>query len=154
MVVAWASVLSPDRRVGFMSTTVVSGEVCTGVCTRRASVTAMSQTSRSVEPNAGNFVTQKGAYGLDDAVRLIDGSHRRIDLLPLVLKPDGDGWMKIDDDAWLRFPAEHMRATGVIAGRRVRCLSAELMGGSKTPGGSFTGEKTAHDLRVLAELPR
>src|SRR5579875_205037 len=48
-------------------------EVCTGVCTRRVSVACLSQTSRLVEPNAGYFVTQKGAYGIRTRAAAVRG---------------------------------------------------------------------------------
>jgi hypothetical protein len=49
------------------------GEVCTGVCTRRASPACLSQMTRLVNPIRLDFVTQKGAYGIRTRAAAVRG---------------------------------------------------------------------------------
>jgi lincosamide nucleotidyltransferase A/C/D/E len=82
---------------------------------------------------------------------LRDPRGRQVDFHPLVFDEAGNGWQQLSETgrAWGRYPAEDLQATGVIGGRRVRCLSAELQLRFR-----LTHEWTArdeHDLRLVVE---
>jgi lincosamide nucleotidyltransferase A/C/D/E len=57
---------------------------------------------------------------------LSDRADRRVDLHPLVLDARGNGWQPAGEDRWWLYTANGLRASGVVAGRELRCLSAEL----------------------------
>ena len=68
------------------------------------------------------------APGLPARLVLRDEMGRQIDIHPLRFDEDGNGWQQLSETAraWGRYPAEHLRAIGVIADRRVQCSSPEL----------------------------
>jgi lincosamide nucleotidyltransferase A/C/D/E len=65
--------------------------------------------------------------GLPARLVMIDLEGREVDLHPLVFDTEGNGWQQLSDSgrAWGCYPAEHLRATGTVAGQTVRCVSAE-----------------------------
>jgi lincosamide nucleotidyltransferase A/C/D/E len=79
-----------------------------------------------------------------------DDRDREIDLHPLVFDKDGNGWQQLSESgrAWGCYPAEHLQATGTIAGRRVRCLSPELQ--ARFRMAYEWSERDEHDLGLLA----
>ncbi len=66
----------------------VAGEVCTGVCTRRASATSLTRTYRLVEPNQPNRARQEGAYGIRTRATAVRGRRPR-PLDECAVKPQG-----------------------------------------------------------------
>jgi lincosamide nucleotidyltransferase A/C/D/E len=74
---------------------------------------------------------------------------RRVDLHPVVFDVGGNGWQPLGDDAWGAYPAEGLEASGEVAGRAVRCISAELQ--VRHHLGYPPGEHDRHDLRLLYE---
>jgi lincosamide nucleotidyltransferase A/C/D/E len=94
--------------------------------------------------------------GLPARLVLRDGRSREIDFHPLVFDKHGHGWQQLSDSgrAWGSYPAEHLQATGSIAGRRVQCLTPELQ--VRFRMGYEWSERDEHDLKLLAsnfELP-
>jgi lincosamide nucleotidyltransferase A/C/D/E len=89
--------------------------------------------------------------GLPARLVLRDRRGRQVDLHPLVFDEAGNGWQQLSRTgrAWGRYPAEHLQATGSIAGRRVRCLSAELQFRFRLTHEWSAGDE--HDLRLLIE---
>jgi hypothetical protein len=51
---------------------------------------------------------------------------RQVDLHPVLFDRHGHGWQDLGTDAWGAYPAEELTATGVIAGRSVRCKTPAL----------------------------
>lgn len=94
--------------------------------------------------------------GLPARLVLRDSRGLQIDLHPLVFDTDGHGWQQLSGSgrAWGRYPAEHLVATGKIAGRGVRCLTPELQ--VRFRMGYEWSEHDEHDLNLLAshfEIP-
>jgi lincosamide nucleotidyltransferase A/C/D/E len=94
--------------------------------------------------------------GLPARLVLRDDRNREIDLHPLAFDEDGNGWQQLSgsERAWGCYPARHLRATGTIGDRRVRCLSPELQ--VRFRMGYEWSERDEHDLRLLVttfELP-
>ncbi len=89
--------------------------------------------------------------GLPARLVLRDGAGRQIDIHPLVFDDEGNGWQRLSATgrAWDRYPAEHLQATGVIAGRRVRCLSPELQVRFRL--GYEWSSRDEHDIVLLAD---
>lgn len=87
--------------------------------------------------------------GLPARLVMRDGRGRQVDLHPLVFDVAGSGWQQLSQSgrAWGRYPAEHLRATGGIRGRSVRCLSPELQVRFRLAH-EWT-ESDEHDLRLL-----
>jgi lincosamide nucleotidyltransferase A/C/D/E len=88
--------------------------------------------------------------GLPARLVLRDDRGRQIDIHPLLFDEDGHGWQQLSDTgrAWARYPAEHLRATGSIAGVRVRCLSPELQ--VRFRAGYEWSSRDEHDIDVVA----
>jgi lincosamide nucleotidyltransferase A/C/D/E len=88
--------------------------------------------------------------GLPSRLVVRNGRSREIDLHPLVFDKRGDGWQQLSKSgrAWGRYPSEHLQATGTIAGREVRCLTAELQVRFRL-GYEWSG-RDEHDLSLLA----
>jgi lincosamide nucleotidyltransferase A/C/D/E len=88
--------------------------------------------------------------GLPARLVLRDSRSRQVDVHPLVFDTDGDGWQQLSESghAWGSYPAEHLRATGTIAGWEVRCLSPELQ--ARFRMGYEWSERDEHDLHLLA----
>jgi lincosamide nucleotidyltransferase A/C/D/E len=73
------------------------------------------------------FRHDEGAWpGLPARFVLVDAGGRQVDLHPLVLDVDGNGWQRLGERSWGLYPAADLDASGLIAGRRVRCISADL----------------------------
>jgi lincosamide nucleotidyltransferase A/C/D/E len=94
--------------------------------------------------------------GLPARCVLVDAQGREVDLHPLVFDAAGDGWQQLIADAptpprcgaaWGRYPAEHLGARGVIGGRTVRCLSAELQ--MRFHQGYAWSASDRHDVALL-----
>jgi lincosamide nucleotidyltransferase A/C/D/E len=81
-------------------------------------------------------------------LRAADG--RQVDLHPLVWDESGDGWQELGDGTWGRYPAAGLTGEGVIAGRRVRCTTAELQ--RVHHEGYEPTETDRHDLRLLETI--
>jgi lincosamide nucleotidyltransferase A/C/D/E len=64
--------------------------------------------------------------GLPARLVLVDADGREVDLHPVIFDRHGCGWQDLGADAWGAYPAEELTATGVIAGRSVRCKSPTL----------------------------
>jgi lincosamide nucleotidyltransferase A/C/D/E len=88
--------------------------------------------------------------GLSARLVMRDASGREGDLHPLVLDDAGDGWQQLSSsgNAWGRYPAEELAATGVVARRRVRCLGPELQ--YRFRMGYEWAERDEHDIRLLS----
>jgi lincosamide nucleotidyltransferase A/C/D/E len=64
--------------------------------------------------------------GLPARLVLVDADGREVDLHPVIFDRHGHGWQDLGADAWGDYPAEGLTATGVIAGRSVRCKTPTL----------------------------
>jgi lincosamide nucleotidyltransferase A/C/D/E len=89
--------------------------------------------------------------GLPARLVLRDAEGRQIDIHPLVFDDEGNGWQQLSDTgrAWGRYPAEHLRSTGMIAGHDVHCLSPELQVRFRL--GHEWSNRDEHDLLLLAD---
>jgi lincosamide nucleotidyltransferase A/C/D/E len=74
---------------------------------------------------------------------------RRVDLHPVVFDVAGNGWQPLSENAWGAYPSEGLGAIGVIEGRTVPCLTAELQ--LRHHLGYPWDEHDRHDMRALAE---
>jgi lincosamide nucleotidyltransferase A/C/D/E len=91
------------------------------------------------------------APGLPARLVLRDHRYRQIDIHPLVFDGHGNGWQQLSQTgrAWGCYPAEHLRATGTIAGHHVHCLSPELQ--VRFRMGYEWSSRDEHDIRLLTD---
>jgi lincosamide nucleotidyltransferase A/C/D/E len=88
--------------------------------------------------------------GLPARLVLRDDRGRQVDLHPLVFDAEGNGWQQLSArGAWGCYPAADLAASGTIAGRLVRCISAQLQ--LRFHLGHEWNEREQHDLRLLNE---
>ncbi len=88
--------------------------------------------------------------GLPARFVVCDARGRQIDFHPVVFDERG-GWQDLGDGTRGLYPASDLGAVGTIAGRQVRCISAELQ--LQHHRGYEWTEKDEHDARALvAEL--
>ena len=87
--------------------------------------------------------------GLPGRLVLRDPRGRQVDLHVVVLDADGNAWQELDGGAWGLYPRADLAAEGAIAGRAVRCVSAELQLRHRL--GYPWRDADQHDLRLLRE---
>ncbi|HEY3070908.1 MAG TPA: hypothetical protein VGJ34_11395 [Gaiellaceae bacterium] len=89
--------------------------------------------------------------GLPARLVMRDARGREVDFHPLIFDHSGDGWQQLSESgrAWGRYPAKDLGATGVIAGRPVRCLSPVLQ--LRFRMGYEWSERDEHDIRRVIE---
>jgi lincosamide nucleotidyltransferase A/C/D/E len=89
--------------------------------------------------------------GLPARLVLRSADGRQADVHPLSFDAEGNGWQKLSPTGrgWGHYPAEHLGATGEIAGLKVRCISPELQVRFRM-GYEWT-ERDEHDIGLLAE---
>jgi lincosamide nucleotidyltransferase A/C/D/E len=87
--------------------------------------------------------------GLPARLVLVDAEGRRVDLHPVVFDRHANGWQELGTGAWGEYPAEGLRAVGMVAGRQVRCLTPQLQ--VRHHLGYPLGATDRHDLGLLAE---
>lgn len=80
---------------------------------------------------------------------LRDAGDRRIDVHPVVFDSEGGGLQRQPDGSDFRYPPEGLAGSGTIAGRSVRCLSAELQ--VRCHLAYEPDEDDRHDVRLLCE---
>lgn len=51
---------------------------------------------------------------------------QQVDFHPVVLDGNGNGWQELEANAWGLYPADGLRGSGTIGGRRVPCITPEL----------------------------
>ena len=80
---------------------------------------------------------------------MVDARGREVDFHPLVFDAEGNGWQQLSasGDAWGCYDGAQLRATGLVAGRSVPCLGAELQ--VRFHEGYEWGEKDEHDIGLL-----
>lgn len=86
--------------------------------------------------------------GLPARVVLQAPDHRRVDLHPIVIDAEGDGWQELGDGAWGAYPAAGLTGAGVVAGRQVHCVTPELQ--LRHHLGYPPDDNDRHDLQLLA----
>ena len=86
--------------------------------------------------------------GLPARLVLVDGDGHQVDLHPVIFDRHGNGWQDLGADAWGDYPAEGLTATGVIAGRSVRCKTPTLEVRHRL--GYPLSPTDRHDLALLA----
>jgi lincosamide nucleotidyltransferase A/C/D/E len=91
----------------------------------------------------------EAAPGLPARLVLVDGRGRQVDLHPVSFDEAGNGWQDLGGGAWGDYPAAGLAGTGLVAGRRVRCVAAALQVAHHM-GYPLTADDR-HDLRLLAE---
>ena len=89
--------------------------------------------------------------GLPARLVMRDERRRQIDLHPLVFDAQGNSWQQLSESgrAWGLYPVDDLRATGVIGGRAVQCLSARLQ--LRFRLGYEWSERDEHDIRLLVQ---
>ena len=81
----------------------------------------------------------------------VDADGRQIDSHPFTPDENGDGvYLQRDGNTWL-YPARGFQGRGVICGRRVRCMTAEVQ--VICHAGYELDEDDIHDLRLLRPAP-
>jgi lincosamide nucleotidyltransferase A/C/D/E len=89
--------------------------------------------------------------GLPARLVMRNPAGRQVDFHPLIFDHSGDGWQQLSESgrAWGLYPANDLGATGVIAGRRVRCLGPILQ--LRFRLGYEWSERDEHDIGRLIE---
>jgi lincosamide nucleotidyltransferase A/C/D/E len=87
--------------------------------------------------------------GLPARIVLRDNMGHEINVHPIVIGANGDGWQPLGIDAWGAYPADGLSGEGIIGGRRVRCTTPQLQLRHHL-GYSWTA-KDRQDLELLAE---
>ena len=87
--------------------------------------------------------------GLPARLVLVAPDGRHVDLHAVEFDDRGNGWQPLGQGAYGLYPADGLRGTGEVAGRTVRCLTAELQ--LRHHLGYPPDDNDRHDLRVLAE---
>ena len=67
----------------------------------------------------------------------------------VVFDRQGNGWQELEAGGWGVYPADGLAGVGLVGGRQVRCLTAELQ--VRHHLGYPLGASDRHDLRLLAE---
>ena len=81
----------------------------------------------------------------------VDANGRQVDTHPFTPDENGDGvYLQRDGNKWL-YPARGFKGRGVVAGRRVRCMTAEVQ--VICHAGYELDEDDIHDLRLLRPAP-
>jgi lincosamide nucleotidyltransferase A/C/D/E len=62
-----------------------------------------------------------------ESFQLVDADGRQVDVHPITPTAGGDGLYRMDDGADWVYPAAGFTGMGVVAGRSVPCLTAEVM---------------------------
>lgn len=83
-------------------------------------------------------------------VVLSDRAGRRVDLHPVVVDADGNGWQNLGGGEWGLYPAEGLLGEGTVASRRLPCVTAELQ--LRHHAGYEPDDRDRHDVRLLAAL--
>jgi lincosamide nucleotidyltransferase A/C/D/E len=87
--------------------------------------------------------------GLPARLLLVDAGGRQVDLHPVVFDRHGNGWQALEAGGWGVYPADGLTGVGIVGGRQVRCVTAELQ--VRHHLGYPLGAGDRHDLRLLAE---
>ena len=87
--------------------------------------------------------------GLPARLVLVAPGGHNVDLHPVVLDDRGNGWQPLGEGAYGLYPAEGLQGEGEVAGRPVRCLTAELQ--VRHHLGYPPDDDDRHDLRLLAD---
>jgi lincosamide nucleotidyltransferase A/C/D/E len=88
---------------------------------------------------------------------LRDGHARAVDFHPVTFAEDGSAVQAARDGGFYEYPAQGFTGRGVIAGRRVRCLSAEVQARHHTgyePTDVDRGDMQLLRERLGVELPQ
>lgn len=80
---------------------------------------------------------------------VLNGRGRVIDCHVVVFDGEGNGWQELDDEAWGAYPVDGLGGTGLIGGRPVRCITADLQ--VRHHLGYPPSHKDLRDMRALAD---
>jgi lincosamide nucleotidyltransferase A/C/D/E len=89
---------------------------------------------------------QAASPGLPARYVVRDGRRRQVDF-HLVDFDERGGWQRLPDGSRALYPRDDLRATGVVGGRAVRCISAELQ--VRHHSGYERTEKDERDVAAL-----
>jgi lincosamide nucleotidyltransferase A/C/D/E len=84
------------------------------------------------------------------AFTMIDGGRRKVDFHPVVWNEDGGGVQAQPDGGTWVYPAHGFLGSGLVAGQRVRCLTAEVQ--ILCHAGYDLDDDDLHDLELLRAL--
>jgi lincosamide nucleotidyltransferase A/C/D/E len=88
--------------------------------------------------------------GLPHSFELVDAAGHQIDVHPVVLRDDGDGVYRMADGGEWIFPAAGFAGSGHVLGRRVPCLTAEVVMVNHTSGYALD-DAHQRDVEALGE---
>jgi lincosamide nucleotidyltransferase A/C/D/E len=105
--------------------------------------------AEAVLVHAGFAQAPEAWPGLPARLVLRDAHGRQIDFHPITIDEAGQGRQDLGDGRFGLYPAEGLRGEGRIAGRKVRCITAELQMAHHR--GYELPEHERRDLELLAE---
>lgn len=88
--------------------------------------------------------------GLPHSFELVDEEGHQVDAHPASFRADGDGVYRMEDGGEWIFPAAGFRGRGLVLGRRVPCLTPEVVMVNHTTGYALDDEHE-QDVRALGE---
>ena len=86
---------------------------------------------------------------LPTSIVLLDAAGRQVDVHPVAFDEAGDGIYRMEDGRDWAYPAAGFAGRGSIAGRKVKCLTAEVQ--VLCHAGYELAETDRHDLALLRE---
>lgn len=82
---------------------------------------------------------------------MVDDAGAAVDVHPVRFDAAGDGWLTLAEGEEIRIPAAGMAGSGAIAGRPVRCFTAQQQWQAHL-GYEPLRERDRHDIALLAAL--
>jgi lincosamide nucleotidyltransferase A/C/D/E len=103
-----------------------------------------------IEESLGEHGYVLAGGGLPHSFELVDPEGRQVDVHPAEFGANGDAAYKMADGGEWTFPAAGFRGEGRILGRRVPCLTPEVVMVNHTTGYALD-EEHEQDVRALGE---
>jgi lincosamide nucleotidyltransferase A/C/D/E len=112
-------------------------------------VARLEDSDRIEETLAGHGYVRAGG-GAPHSFELVDAGGHQVDVHPASFRADGDGVYPMADGGEWIFPAAGFGGSGLILGRRVPCLTPDVVMVNHTTGYALD-EEHVRDVRALGE---
>ncbi|HJU35963.1 MAG TPA: hypothetical protein VJ716_00905 [Gaiellaceae bacterium] len=112
-------------------------------------VSRLEDTAR-IEEALGERGYALAGGGLPHSFELVDDDGHQVDVHPVSFRADGDGVYRMEDGGEWIFPAAGFGGSGLVLGRRVPCLTPEVVLVNHTTGYALDDDHE-RDVRALGE---
>jgi len=106
--------------------------------------------SAGIEGALGEHGYVLAGGGLPHSFELVDDAGHQVDVHPATFRPDGDGVYEMEGGGQWIFPAAGFAGSGLVLGRRVPCLTPEVVLVNHTTGYALDDEHR-RDVTALGE---